>query len=80
MPLSLENHILTYGKEVRRNELENLFEIHFEGYRLFPMNQTIEIKRDRDAMQIGQGKVVELMWKNGKTICKYKLHSLFNVN
>ncbi|SDJ68594.1 DUF2584 family protein [Sediminibacillus albus] len=80
MPMSIEWKLLTHGKEKRLENKENMFEIEFEGYKLFPLNQVIEIKRHHDSDQIGNGKIVELTWKNESTRCTYQLLSLYNVN
>ncbi|MCP3030757.1 DUF2584 domain-containing protein [Halobacillus sp. A1] len=79
-PLSMEWTLITGGKEKRVNPDENLFEITFEGYKLFPMNETIEIKRNIRADQIGSGEIKELLLKDNTTICKYRLISLHSVN
>lgn len=80
MPLSVEWVLITDGKEERNVNQENMFTIAFEGYKLFPVNQTIEIKRHNNSDQIGSGKIVELILKDNRTICTYQLVSLFNVN
>ncbi|MDC3415315.1 DUF2584 family protein [Aquibacillus salsiterrae] len=80
MPLSIEWRLVTQGKEKRLENTNNMFELSFEGYTFFPINQLIEITRHPSSDQIGSGKIVELTWKDNKTICKYQLLSLFNVN
>ncbi|MCT2535045.1 DUF2584 domain-containing protein [Aquibacillus koreensis] len=80
MPLAFEWRLITHGKEKRIVGEENLFEITCNGYKVFPINEQIEIRRHHDSDQIGNGKIVELTWKNDVTICKYQLLSLYNVN
>lgn len=80
MPLMIEWKLITHGKEKRIPDHENQFEIEFDEYILFPINQEIDIKRHHDSDQIGRGKVIELTWKENHTYCHYKLTSLHNVN
>lgn len=80
MPLAIEWKLITHGKEKRIDGKENLFEISFDGFKLFPLNETIELRRNDVSDQIGIGKIVELTWRDEKTICKYQLISLYNVN
>ena len=80
MPLSVEWKLITSGREHRLAHEENMFQIQFDGYRLFPINQVIDIQRYPDSEQIGSGKVVELTWRSETTYCKYKLLSLQNMN
>ncbi|MCP3025917.1 DUF2584 family protein [Halobacillus sp. A5] len=79
-PLSMEWTLITEGKEKRVHSNDNLFEITFDGYKLFPMNEIIEIKRHIKSDQIGSGEIEELILKNNTTICKYRLISLHSVN
>ncbi|MFC7060386.1 DUF2584 family protein [Halobacillus seohaensis] len=79
-PLSMEWALITGGKEKRVNSNDNLFEITFEGYKLFPMNETIDIKRNIGSDQIGSGEIKELLLKDNATVCKYRLISLHSVN
>ncbi|WP_173916356.1 DUF2584 family protein [Halobacillus sp. Marseille-Q1614] len=79
-PLSMEWTIITDGKEKRVFPNDNLFEIIFEGYKIFPLNERIEIKRNIRSDQIGAGRIEELVLKENTTICKYRLISLHSVN
>ncbi|GGC87848.1 hypothetical protein GCM10007216_18240 [Thalassobacillus devorans] len=79
-PFSMEWKMITEGREKRINAEDNIFEITFDGYKIFPMEEMIEIKRHLDADLIGSGKVVELIFKNQQTTCKYQLISLYSVN
>ncbi|WP_082234049.1 DUF2584 family protein [Halobacillus massiliensis] len=79
-PLSMEWTIITNGKEKRVFPNDNLFEITFEGYKIFPLNERIEIKRNPRADQIGSGQIEELILKENSTVCKYRLISLHSVN
>ncbi|ASF39625.1 MULTISPECIES: DUF2584 domain-containing protein [Halobacillus] len=79
-PLSMEWILITNGKEQRLNDEDNLFEIVFEGYRIFPLNEKLEIKRTLKSEQLGAGIIEELTFKNHFTYCKYRLVSLHSVN
>ncbi|GGF09865.1 hypothetical protein GCM10010954_05440 [Halobacillus andaensis] len=79
-PLSMEWTLITEGKEKRVQPNDNLFEITFDGYKLFPMNERIEIKRHIRSDQIGSGEIEELILRKNTTICKYRLISLHSVN
>ncbi|MRH42471.1 DUF2584 family protein [Aquibacillus halophilus] len=80
MPLLIEWKLITHGKEKRIANKDNTFEITFDGYKLFPIDEVIEIRRQHNSDQIGNGKIVELTWREDKTICRFKLLSLHNVN
>ncbi|MBM7569890.1 DUF2584 family protein [Aquibacillus albus] len=80
MPLIIEWRLVTHGKEKRLKNQKNMFEIRFNQYKFFPINQRIEISRHDDSAPIGCGKIVELIWNDKETICKYQLVSLYNVN
>ncbi|MDC3412977.1 DUF2584 domain-containing protein [Aquibacillus sp. 3ASR75-11] len=80
MPFLIEWVLVTKGKEKRLTDQENMFQITLEGYRIFPIHQTIDIKRYNNSDQIGRGEILELTLKNNQTICKYRLVSLHSVN
>ena len=80
MPLSMEFNLITEGYEKRVQEKENVFTIQLSGYRLFPMDQRIDIMRHEDSDQIGTAKITELRWENEMTTLTYQLLSLYNVN
>lgn len=80
MPLTLEWNIITEGEEKRFGEKENVFELNLPGYRLFPVDQLLDIMRHEDSDQIGSAKVIELTWADNTTRIKYILVSLYSVN
>ena len=80
MPLTIEWKLVTNGTEKRVADQENHFSVELAGYKLFPIEERIEIRRHLESDQIGFGKVVELTWKNNQTICTYQLLSLYSVN
>ncbi|MFC0014626.1 MULTISPECIES: DUF2584 family protein [Allobacillus] len=72
--------IITGGQERRISDDNDLFEITFDGYQIFPMEEPIDIQRSLDSDQIGSAKVVKLSFSKGLTICQYQLISLYSVN
>jgi hypothetical protein len=79
-PFSMEWIIITEGKENRVNEDDNLFEIRYEGYKLFPLNELLELRKYPFSKQTGFAIIEELVLKEQSTICKYRLISLHSVN
>lgn len=80
MPLNLEWAIITNEMEERLGEKENVFQLQLEGYRLFPMDQEIDIKRHEDSEHIGTAFISELKWSDQQTTIIYQLTSLYSVN
>ncbi|WP_440895683.1 DUF2584 family protein [Amphibacillus sp. Q70] len=80
MPLTLEWALVTEGKEERISNQPNCFKMTMDGYRLFPIEQMIEIKRHKKADQIGFGEIYQLTWSDKQTVCLYRLISLHSVN
>ncbi len=72
--------LVTEGRERRISEENDIFEITFDGYQIFPMEEPIDIQRSLDSDQIGTAKIVKLSFSNGMTICHYHLISLYSVN
>ncbi|ARI77318.1 DUF2584 family protein [Halobacillus mangrovi] len=79
-PFTMEWLIITEGREKRVNEGDNLFEIAYEGYKLFPINEPLEIRKHFSSKVIGSCVIEELILKNQATHCKYRLISLNSVN
>lgn len=80
MPLSLEWAIITNGNEQRIGEKDNVFHLQLSGYRLFPMDQEIDIMRHEDSEHIGTAIITETKWSNQYTSITYQLTSLYSVN
>ncbi|KGX87898.1 DUF2584 family protein [Pontibacillus litoralis] len=80
MPLIMQWVVITEGKEQRVGEKDNLFTLELPGYTLFPVDQSIEMKRMKESEQTGIAKIVELTWSNQKTVIVYELISLHSVN
>ncbi|WP_017472149.1 DUF2584 family protein [Amphibacillus jilinensis] len=80
MPLTLEWTLVTEGQEERVEDQNNLFKMSIDGYRLYPIQDQIEIRRHKDSDQIGFGRIIELTWRDNRTFCIYQLDSLYSVN
>lgn len=78
MPLELNTMIVTKGRESRLEE--NLFSLVKEGYRLYPIEIPIEIKRTIDGDTNGIALIKKVEWENSKTTIYYELVSLNTTN
>ncbi|AKG04443.1 hypothetical protein AAV35_006355 [Salimicrobium jeotgali] len=79
-PFSMGWVLITEGKEKRLDPDDNLFEVTFDGYQLFPMHEHLEVRRHLKSDQIGTANIEQLTLKDGRTICHYRLVSLYSVN
>lgn len=80
MPLTLECVIITEGEEKRLPDKSNEFTLVLDGYRLFPIEEMIEIRRHKETGHIGFGEVNRLSWSDQQTTIHYRLISLQSVN
>lgn len=78
MPLELNTMIVTKGRESR--EGENKFTLVKEGYRLYPIEIPIEVKRTIDGELNGMAYIKKVEWENNKTKIIYELVSLYSTN
>ncbi|MGM0847120.1 MAG: DUF2584 domain-containing protein [Bacillota bacterium] len=78
MGLEMNTMIVTKGKEKRLEE--NTFQLMKEGYRLYPMEIPVEVKRTMDGETNAMGKIKQLQWENGETVITYQLISLNSTN
>ncbi|EDL65019.1 DUF2584 domain-containing protein [Bacillus sp. SG-1] len=78
MGLELNTMIVTKGNEKRLEE--NTFQLVKEGYRLYPMEIPIEVKRTKDGETNGIGRITKLQWENAETVITYELISLNSTN
>ncbi|MFD2640400.1 DUF2584 family protein [Piscibacillus salipiscarius] len=79
-PFTMEWRLITNGEEKRVQEDDDIFEITFEGYKLFPVDETVNVMRKPGSNQQGAAKVLKLVFENRQTICRYQLLSLHSVN
>lgn len=78
MPLELNTLIVTKGRENRYED--NNFTLVKEGYRLYPIDIPIEVKRTIDGDLSGIGKIRKVEWENNTTTIHYQLVSLNSTN
>ncbi|WP_077214313.1 DUF2584 domain-containing protein [Bacillus dakarensis] len=78
MPLELNTMIVTKGREERKEE--NLFTLTKEGYRLYPLDIPIEVKRTIDGELSGNALIKKVQWENNTTQITYQLISLHTSN
>jgi hypothetical protein len=78
MGLELNTMIVTKGNEERMEE--NFFQLVKEGYRLYPMEIPVEVKKTKEADTNGMGMIRKLQWENGQTVITYQLTSLNSTN
>ncbi|MBT2691357.1 DUF2584 domain-containing protein [Bacillus sp. ISL-47] len=78
MPLELNTMIVTKGREKRLDE--NYFSLVKEGYRLYPLDIPVEVKRTIDGDLNGTGIIKKVEWENSQTVIKYQLVALNSTN
>lgn len=78
MPLELNTMIVTKGKEKRLEE--NLFFLEKAGYRLYPIDIPIEVRKNIDGETNGIAVIKKVEWQNNQTIVTYQLISLNSTN
>ncbi|MCM3569682.1 DUF2584 domain-containing protein [Neobacillus mesonae] len=78
MPLELNTLIVTKGREQRIEE--NLFVLEKEGYRLYPIEIPIEVRKTLDSISNGSALIKKLEWEHNKTTITYQLISLNSTN
>lgn len=78
MPLELNTMIVTKGREHRYED--NLFTLVKEGYRLYPIDIPIEVKRTIDGDLSGIAEIKKVEWENHTTTIHYQLVALNSTN
>ncbi|MGV3464470.1 MAG: DUF2584 domain-containing protein [Heyndrickxia sp.] len=78
MPLELNTMIVTKGNENRLGD--NLFMLEKTGYRLYPIDIPIEVRRTMDSDTSGTAVIQKVEWEKGKTTIFYQLISLNSTN
>jgi hypothetical protein len=78
MPLELNTMIVTKGREKRLEE--NLFLLEKEGYRLYPIDIPIDVRRTIDSDSNGTAVIQRVEWEDSKTVITYQLISLNSTN
>ncbi|MBN8200933.1 MULTISPECIES: DUF2584 domain-containing protein [Bacillaceae] len=78
MPLELNTMIVTKGRENRLDE--NFFSLVKDGYRLYPLDIPVEVKRTIEGDLNGMGVIRKVVWENSQTLITYQLVSLNSTN
>jgi len=78
MPLELNTLIVTKGREQRIEE--NLFVLVKNGYRLYPIEIPIEVKKTLDSDSNGTATIKKVEWQNKETTITYQLIALNSTN
>ncbi|WP_163652653.1 DUF2584 domain-containing protein [Listeria sp. PSOL-1] len=78
MPLEMNTMIVTKGKESRIGE--NFFELKKEGYRIYPIDIPIELRKTKTSETNGTVIPRKLIWENNVTVIVYELISLNSSN
>lgn len=78
MPLELNTMIVTKGREERLEE--NLFRLQKDGYRLYPIDIPLEVKKTIEGESSGTAIIKKLEWSGTKTVIIYQLLSLYSTN
>lgn len=78
MPLELNTMIVTKGREKRLEE--NLFLLEKEGYRLYPIDIPIDVRKTIESDSSGTAVIKKVEWQKNSTSLTYQLISLNSTN
>ena len=78
MPLELNTMIVTKGREIRVEE--NVFTLEKEGYRLYPLEIPIDVRKTIDSDSSGTALIKKVELQNNSTTITYQLISLNSTN
>ena len=78
MPLELNTMIVTKGREKRVEE--NVFLLEKEGYRLYPIEIPIDVRKTIDSDSSGTALIKKVEWQRNSTTITYQLISLNSTN
>lgn len=78
MPMELNTMIVTKGREER--EEENIFMLKKDGYRLYPIDIPLDIRKTIESESSGTAIIQKVEWQNEATTITYKLISLKSTN
>ena len=78
VPFELNTMIVTKEKETRKEE--NIFQLIKDGYRLYPIDIPLEVRKTIDSDTSGTAVIRRVEWENGKTFITYHLISLNSTN
>lgn len=78
MPLELNTMIVTKGRETRIEE--NLFVLEKEGYRLYPIDIPIDVRKTIESDTSGTAVIRKVEWQENRTSLTYQLIALNSTN
>jgi hypothetical protein len=78
MPLELNTMIVTKGREKRVEE--NVFLLEKEGYRLYPIEVPIDVRKTMDCDSSGTAVIKKVELQNNSTTITYQLISVNATN
>lgn len=78
MPVEFNTMIVTKGKEQRIEE--NMFQLTKEGYRIYPIDIPIEVRKTIEGEIVGKAIVEKLQLAENKTVVTYRLLGLNSTN
>jgi hypothetical protein len=78
MPLELNTMIVTKGRETRLED--NYFTLEKEGYRIYPLDIPVEVRKTKEADLSGTALIRKLEMEEGKTRITYQLVALNSTN
>lgn len=78
MPLELNTLIVTKGNEKRVEE--NLFVLQKEGYRLYPIEIPVDVRKTLDSSSSGTALIKKVELEKNTTTITYQLISLNSTN
>ena len=78
MPMELNTLIVTKANEKRVED--NLFILKKEGYRLYPIEIPVDIRKTLDGESRGTALIKKVEWENNSTTITYEFISLNSSN
>ncbi|WP_318507906.1 DUF2584 domain-containing protein [Bacillus sp. T3] len=78
MPLELNTLIVTKGREKRLDE--NNFSLTKEGYRLYPIEIPLEVRKTLESETNGTAIIKKVVWEKEETTIVYQLIALHSTN
>ena len=78
MPMEVQTVIVTKGKEQRVQG--HVFVLEKDGYRLYPLDVPLEVRRTVQSEASGIAVVKKLEWEDNRTTVTYELVSLYSTN
>jgi hypothetical protein len=78
MTLELNTMIITKGRETRIEE--NRFVLEKEGYRLYPIDIPIDVRKSIESDTSGIAVIKKVEWQENRTWLTYQLISLNSTN